>query len=78
MARFHFHLHNQFDVFDDVGLELPDVAAAISEALHSARELASRDVKEGTLNLLHRIDVDDDQGHHVATMTFADAIVIQS
>jgi len=78
MARFYLHLHNHLDVRDQEGVEFPDADAAIAEALHSAREIASWDVKAGSLNLRHRIDVEDEQHQHVATVSFADAVSVEA
>jgi hypothetical protein len=47
-------------------------------AIHYARDLASSSVREGWLNLKHRIDVEDDQGTVLVTVTFADAIKLSS
>lgn len=43
MPRFFFHVHDGISVFDDIGLELPDVAAAQAAAI----ELSSKILKDG-------------------------------
>ena len=78
MPRFFLHLRNRVDVPDEEGVELPDAYSAIAEAFHSAREIAAWDVREGRLNLRHRIDVEDEQHQHVGTVTFADAVVVEA
>ena len=43
MTRFFFHVHDGISIFDDVGLELPDIAAAQAAAI----ELSSKILNEG-------------------------------
>jgi hypothetical protein len=43
MPRFFFHVHDGISVFDDIGLELLDVAAAQAAAI----ELSSKILKDG-------------------------------
>lgn len=43
MTRFFLHVHDGISAFDDVGLELPDIAAAQAAAI----ELNSRILNEG-------------------------------
>ena len=39
MTRFLFHVHNGISVFDDVGLELPDIEAAEAAAIELFGEI---------------------------------------
>ncbi|WP_369722022.1 hypothetical protein AB8Z38_34640 [Bradyrhizobium sp. LLZ17] len=39
MTRFFFHVHNGISVFDDVGLELPDIEAAEAAAIELFGEI---------------------------------------
>ena len=39
MTRFFFHVHNGVSVFDDVGLELPDIEAAEAAAIELSRQI---------------------------------------
>jgi hypothetical protein len=70
-------------VYDDVvahdeeGKELPNVAAARLNALVGARSLISEQVKHGYLVRSHWIDVVDEQGEAVLTVTFRDAVEIK-
>ena len=41
MTRFYFHIHNGISVFDDVGLELPDIEAARAVAIKLSGEILS-------------------------------------
>jgi hypothetical protein len=39
MARFHLNVFNEIDTFDEEGIQFPDVAAAKTAAITSAREM---------------------------------------
>jgi hypothetical protein len=63
MPRFFFHVHDGISVFDDIGLELPDVAAAQAAAI----ELSSKILKDGPggplwQNFDWRVEVTDSPG----------------
>lgn len=77
MPRFYFHLFNDLDVRDEEGLELPDKAAAIEQAVKNARVMAAESVCEGHLVLNHRIEIMDANGSAVATVRFGDAVEVQ-
>lgn len=77
MPRYYFHLRDDDFSADDEGCELPDTAAARDYALENARAIACHDVGEGGVNLDHRIEVVDEQGDAVLTVTFRDAFTIQ-
>lgn len=74
MPRFRFHVVNDIDAPDEEGEELANLAAAHLKAIDYARDLASAAVRLGKLDLRHRIDVEDDEGKVLLTVTFADAI----
>ena len=73
MPRYYFHLHNDVDALDEDGSEHRDAKAAMAYAVGAARELICEDVKKGRLNLNHRIEVTDDRGEQVFTLTFRQA-----
>ena len=78
MARYFFHLHDDSDVPDTTGQELPHVEAALAQAMAYARfevgEMARRD---GRIVLSHRIDIEDDQHHVVDTVSFGDVLQVE-
>ena len=76
MPRFYFHLHNDLDVIDDEGLELPDLAAAREKAIESAHDIACACIKKGELNLEHYILVTDEAGQEVLKLTFRESFKI--
>jgi hypothetical protein len=76
MPYFRFHVINDIDAPDDEGQEVDNLAAAHLKAIDYARDLASAAVRQGRLDLKHRIDVEDHSGKVLLTVTFADAIDI--
>jgi len=78
MPRYFFHLYDDMVVRDEDGRELPDVEAASGEAIHNAKALACAEVLQGHLNLRHRIEVEDEDGHHITTVRFGDVIALET
>jgi hypothetical protein len=76
MPRFYFHVYNDLVATDEEGLELPDVDAAREQAMDSARELVCESIHQGHLNLDHRIEVDDENGRRVMTVSYRDAFIL--
>lgn len=77
MPRYFFHLFDDIIVQDEEGVELPNLAAARLRALIGARDIISEQVRHGYFVLSHRIDVADEQGEKVLTVTFKDAVDIK-
>jgi hypothetical protein len=77
VPRYYFHLYNDTTSRDDEGKELPDRSAAQQQALDYARDMAAVTVREGRLNLAHRIEVTDQDGALVVNLPFRDAIQIK-
>jgi hypothetical protein len=78
VPHFFFHLYNDAISCDEEGQDLPDRSAARQRALDYARDMAAVMVKEGNLDLAHRIEVTDQEGAVVETLFFRDAIHIKS
>lgn len=76
MARFFFHIKNDIEVTDPEGQELDNLAAARQQAVHYARDLAAEAVRQGEVDLKHRIVVADEDGDDILTVTFAEAFAI--
>jgi hypothetical protein len=75
VPRFYFHLHNDLDVPDDEGVDLPDLEGAVEYARCSARGTMAQTLKdEGHINFKHWIDVEDGQGNVLATVKFAHSV----
>jgi hypothetical protein len=77
MPRYFFNLRNDPDAMDYEGRELLDLAAARACALEAAREMACADIRNGWLYLDHSIDVTDDQGTALFTLTFGESFDIK-
>ena len=77
MPRYFFHVYDDDVAQDDEGQELPNVAAARLVAIRGARDLIAEQVRHGHFVLSHWIDVSDDQGDKVLTVTFRDVVDIK-
>ena len=77
MPRYFFHVYDDVVAEDQEGIELPNVAAARLKALAGARDLIAEQVRHGYFVLSHWIDVVDEQGAPVLTLTFRDAVDIR-
>lgn len=78
MPRYYFHLHDDLDVIDEDGCELPDLAAAQARAVCEARlMMCDLIVREGRIALHHRIDIEDEHGTVLATVPFRDVVTIE-
>ena len=77
MPRFLFHVCDGAGFCEDPeGLELPDREAAYREAIRSARSLMVDEMVQGRLSLASFIEVEDENGVHLFTVTFEDAVEI--
>ena len=78
MPHYYFHLHNDVDVLDEEGFDLPDVEAARAAAVKSARELMGAQIgDEGRLTLSDWIEVQDESGARILTIRFGDIVEIR-
>ncbi len=79
MPLYFFHLRDGPDsLIDDEGLEVDGPYAARQIAHVQARDIISHEAMKGTINLRQRIEVVDSAGISVATVSFSDAVKIQS
>lgn len=76
MTLYRFHVINDIDAPDEEGQDLDNLALAHLRAIDSARDLAAAAVRQGRLNLKHRIDVEDAAGEVLLTVTFAEAVEV--
>jgi hypothetical protein len=77
MPRFFFHVFNDEITIDEEGRELPDLAAARAWAVEDARSLVCESVRNGHLNLEHRIEIADETGAPRMTVTFREAFALE-
>jgi hypothetical protein len=78
MPRYYFHLHNGATARDEEGRELPDLETARQEAIKAARELMGEDIKQGRLQLGHRIEIRDAEGSEALIVQFREAVTIET
>jgi hypothetical protein len=77
MPRFFFNLRDDVSIEDCEGKELADVEMARQLAVQHARGMMSEDIKDGRLMLKDEIEVVDEAGRQVISLSFRDAIDIQ-
>ena len=77
MPRFFFNLYDDGATIDEVGVELPDLAAAHEAALEEARAVISEEVRRGRIDLSHRIEVEDEARRPVLLLPFSAAVQIE-
>jgi hypothetical protein len=78
MPFYHLHLSNaSIEATDQEGIEVNDLAEARRRAVEGIRAFLGHELMKGTLDLRGRIDIANDTGSVVATVPFADAIVIK-
>jgi hypothetical protein len=76
MPRYFFHVINDLVATDEEGMVLPDLDAAREQAMDSARELVCEAVHKGHLNLDHRIEVEDEEGNTLLSISYRDAFTV--
>jgi hypothetical protein len=78
MPRFFFHIADGEQFPDEEGIILPDIRAAIQVAAAGAREIVAEDLKQGNgLPQYERIEIEDESGQIVATVTFREAVGLE-
>jgi hypothetical protein len=78
MPTYYFHLHNDVDVPDPEGKELPNLRQAREWAMTQARALFGQVAQhEGRVVLHHRIDIENEQGQVLDTVEFGDAVRVE-
>ena len=78
MQTYYFHLRNGSDVLlDPEGRSLPSIEAVAAAAMREARALISAEVTTGKVSLISYIDVEDQAGQVVHTLSFEDAVRIE-
>lgn len=78
MPTYYFHVADDLYAEDSEGRDFPDVEAARRCAIEGCRDLAASCVRQGHLNLDHRVEVRDAAGNEVLSVSFRDAIEIGS
>ncbi|RYF01896.1 MAG: hypothetical protein EOO77_32895, partial [Oxalobacteraceae bacterium] len=77
MYRFHLHLHEADTiVHDHVGIMRNDLEAVRQEAVRAARDIMCADLAEGRLVLSSHIEVTDETGEVVLSLSFRDLVEV--
>lgn len=75
MPRFFFRARKGQDLLPDVeGTDLPDLAAARADAVTSLQQLAAERAHGGAISDLQAIEITDEAGQVLATVSFHDAL----
>ena len=77
MPRFFFNVYDERTTIDEVGQELPDLAAAHEAAVEEARFILGDEARNGRIDLSHRIEVEDEQRRPVLLLPFSAAVEIE-
>jgi hypothetical protein len=77
VPRYFFHVYDDIVMLDDEGMELADAEAARAAALAGAREMMCDQIRHGRLALGHHIEVEDEAGSPVFSLSFADAVRVE-
>jgi hypothetical protein len=77
MPRFFFNVFDDSAKIDEVGQDLPDVAAAHEAALEEARAILADEARSGRIDLSHRIEVEDEERRPVLLLPFSAAVEIE-
>jgi hypothetical protein len=77
MARYFFNLYNDMEVLDPEGRDLPSIDDARAAAVREARQMMQEAVANGKLTLSDRIEVADEAGVVLLTVTFRDAVAVE-
>ena len=72
MPHFYFDIHDTGTTLDDVGVELPDVAAVRQAAMESLPQIAADEIPKDSDHRHFTVLVTDEDGHSVysATLTY--------
>lgn len=78
MPHFYFQVRNGHrHTPDEDGLDLANQAAAVQIALESIRSMVAEDVQLGVVDLDGCIDIIDDEGNLLVTVSFAEAFRVK-
>jgi len=77
MPRFFFNVYDERTTIDEVGQELPDLAAAREAAVEEARSILGDEALNGRIDLSHRIEVEDENRRPVLLLPFSAAVEIE-
>ena len=77
MPRYFLNLYNDGTTIDEEGFDLPDVEAAWDVAIRNIRDIMKEDVGHGRVTLAHRIEIVDEFGRILRTVSFREAVTVE-
>lgn len=77
VPRYYFHLYNGGQTLDEEGLLLQDMNAAWDNAIRNIRDLMKEDLVNGLISLGHRIEITDEYGRILRTVSFKEAVTVE-
>ena len=77
MPRFHLHIRCEGELIaDEEGVEYPDHATAVLQAIRGARCIMAGEVTAGKLHLDQAIEIHDAVGRRLTTVPFTEALEV--
>ena len=76
MPRFYFDIFDDSIVEDPEGQQLGGLAIAHQKAVSYAREMAAEEVRQGAVDLIHKIVIGDEDHEPILAVTFRQAFAI--
>ena len=77
MPRFYLHLQDGVRLCDEDGMLFDGLDGAREEAVRAARDMMSDQVRCGRLSLRDRIEITDEAGEAVLTVSFREAVSLE-
>jgi hypothetical protein len=78
MPRYFYNLLGGRTVLDEAGVEFANLHSAEAHGLRAARQtIAEQVVRTGALSLTQKIEIVDEQGQVLTTISFSDAVQIE-
>jgi hypothetical protein len=75
MPLYFLHVYNSTGWSrDEEGLDLPDLDAARAQAVEGIRSILSDEVEHGKIDFAGKIEIADESGRVLATVTYHDAV----
>lgn len=77
MPRFYFRFCDGDELPDNLGIELPDVHTARTEAIRGIRSLVSDSARQGRVPVSERVEIEDEKGMRLLTISFNEALKLE-
>jgi hypothetical protein len=77
MPRYFLNLYNDDVTVDEEGVELPNLDSAWDSAIRNIRDIMKGDIDDGRITLAHRIEIVDEFGRILRTVSFSEAVRVE-